>query len=82
MATNDIFLAMRTHIVDSLERASGDDENLEALQDRAQSLTLADIDSSTITRDDLFADPLVQAAFKKFIDDVIGGFQYVAELNR
>ena len=66
------------HVVDSLDRAAGDDENLDHLQDTCEKEGHV-IDTSALASARLLAHPKVKKAFKKFISDTIGNFQYMEE---
>jgi hypothetical protein len=69
---------VRQHIIDSLERVAGDDENLDHMQYVCEGVKHP-IDASACEVDSLLNDPKVKAAFKKFVRQTIGGYQYMED---
>lgn len=64
-------------IADALTHASEEDE----FSDRICSACEAQgkIDTSTLDVSYLMSDPKIKKAFKKFVENVVGGFQYMEE---
>lgn len=75
---NKTFKLAVDHVVRSLERVTGDDENLDAIQD-AFATAAFPIDTSHLFVDELMSNPKVQKAFKRFIADTVGTFEYEEE---
>lgn len=69
--------AFKKSIVDTLDRASGDDENIEHLEMVCRAL--GKVDTSLLNVSELAEDPQLQRAFKKFVSAQVGSFQYLGE---
>lgn len=69
--------AVRKCIIDTLERAAGDDEFIDHIQEVCEEMD--HIDTGACDVDLLFNDPKVQAALKKFVSSVVGSFQQMED---
>lgn len=70
-------LAVRDHLIASLNMAAGVDENLEAIRDKCG--FLGNVDTAACDVELFFSDKLVQEAFRKFISATIGCFQLAGD---
>jgi hypothetical protein len=67
---------LTAHIVATLDRAAGDDENIDALADKCRDL---EVDTSRLNEERILANPVVQEAFAKFVSDMISTCQMLEE---
>lgn len=67
----------RDLIIDTLGHAGEDDEFHDQVMTRCEAA--GKIDTSALDTDLLMEDPKVKAAFKKFVDSIVGALQFVEE---
>jgi hypothetical protein len=65
------------HVLDSLDRASRDDEGEDSIYSAVECMKGADVAECDVAS--IVADRRLQAAFRKFVRLAISGFEFVAE---
>jgi hypothetical protein len=72
------YATCRDHIIKSLDRASGDDQNLDAITYANEEK--GPFDTSLLDIASMMQDAKIQAAFRKYVSDQIGTFQYFEDV--